>query len=173
MIKRLTKKTKTQNFLHFLIKQTHQTKRERDYVFHCRGLYGWAFLCRRAYKPWLWQSRRDWTCVGFWFRWWWRWVMVIGDLFNDLVHQRIRLAHMVYHGSLPHQRDSFLSLSLSLSFSFIVLEEFLFVSRIVAFEISRKFWAWNDISLYLLHCLVAKKVRENRKEKKIFFYLDF
>ena len=33
--------------------------------------------------------------------------------------------------------------------------------------------AWNDISLYLLHCLVAKKVRENKKEKKLFFYLDF
>ena len=33
--------------------------------------------------------------------------------------------------------------------------------------------AWNDISLYFLHCLVAKKVRENRKEKKIFFYFDF
>ena len=89
----------------------------------------------------------------------------------------IRFAwRIVCHGSPPHQRDSSLppSLSLSLfSFSFIVLEEFLFVSRTVAFEIPRKFWAWNDISLYLLHCLVAKKVRENRKEKKIFFYLDF
>ena len=41
------------------------------------------------------------------------------------------------------------------------------------FFLSGKFWAWNDISLYLLHCLVGKKVRENRKEKKIFFYLDF
>ena len=112
MKKRLTKKTKMQNFLHFLIKQTDQTERERDYVFHRQGLYGWAFLCRRACKPWLWQSRRDWTCVEFWFRWRWRWVMVIGDLFNNLVHQRLRLAHMVYHGSPPHQRDSSLSLSL-------------------------------------------------------------
>ena len=30
MKKRLTKKTKTQNFLHFLIKQTDQTQRERE-----------------------------------------------------------------------------------------------------------------------------------------------
>ena len=33
MKKRLTKKTKTQNFLHFLIKQTDQTEREREITF--------------------------------------------------------------------------------------------------------------------------------------------
>ena len=170
MIKRLTKKTKTQNFLHFLIKQTHQTKRERDYVFHCRGLYGWAFLCRRACKPWLWQSRRDWTCVGFWFRWWWRWVMVIRDLFNDLVHQRIRLAHMVCHGSLPHQRDSFLSLSLSLShFPSLSLKNFyLFQGQLLL-----KFQESFEHEMTILHicCTVwlPRKWEKIEKKRNFFF----
>ena len=89
----------------------------------------------------------------------------------------LRWCHFRRSITVSMGHDTFCEVGLgSLNNSFLRIIVYLATEAIVKksfFFFPGKFWAWNDISLYLLDCLVAKKVRENRKEKKIFFYLDF